>query len=52
MQILIHKPKTKWQRRKEKILSTWRLFKESKAGLVGVGLLIALIVVGLAALFL
>jgi len=46
---LMQKPKTKWQKRQEKILNVWRLFKESKAGLVGIGLLISFIVMALAA---
>ena len=48
--MLLKKPKTKWQRRKEKIVRTWRLYKETKAGLVGIGILISLIVIVLISL--
>lgn len=34
------KPKTKWQKRKERIRNTWRLFKETKVGLIGIGILL------------
>ncbi len=52
MRIVYEKPKTKWQKRKEKVLNIWNLFAESKAGLVGIGILIAFVVMVLAASFL
>jgi len=36
----LRKPKTKWQKRKERIRNTWRLFKETKVGLIGIGILL------------
>lgn len=52
MRIIYEKPKTKWQKRKEKLLNTWKLFAETRAGLVGIGILIAFVVMVLAASFL
>ncbi len=36
----LKRPKTKWQKRKEGIRNTWRLFKETKVGLIGIGILL------------
>lgn len=43
-----HDEKTKWQRRKMQIQSTWELFKETKVGLVGIGILMFFIVMAVA----
>jgi len=48
MSIVMHKPKTKWQKRKEMIQNTWKLFKETKVGLVGVSILIIFLVMAFA----
>ena len=45
MNLVMRKPKTTWQRRKEKILQTWMIFKESKPGLVGLAILIFLLMI-------
>jgi len=48
----MHKPKTKWQKRKEKVLEAWRIFKETKVGLIGIGILIIIALMALVSSFL
>lgn len=40
-------PKMKWSKRKERITNIWNLFKETKVGLVGLGILIFFLVMAL-----
>ena len=44
---VMRKPKTVWQKRKEKIVEAWILFKESKVGLIGIGILILFMLMAL-----
>lgn len=45
--LIREKPKTEWEKRKNKILRTVKLFKESKAGLIGISILITFIVMAI-----
>jgi len=38
--LIREKPKTEWEKRKNKVLHIVRLFKKSKAGLIGISILI------------
>jgi hypothetical protein len=44
---VMRKPKTVWQKRKEKIVEAWVLFKESRVGLIGIGILILFMLMAL-----
>lgn len=47
MSIIMKKPKTKWEKRKENLVNTWEVFKTSKAGLVGIAILVFFILMAL-----
>ena len=44
---VMRKPKTVWQKRKEKIVEACILFKESRVGLIGIGILILFMLMAL-----
>ncbi|KYK36814.1 MAG: peptide ABC transporter permease [Theionarchaea archaeon DG-70] len=44
----VYEKKTQWQKRMEKIKEIWRLFRETKVGLMGIGILIFFVVMAAA----
>jgi peptide/nickel transport system permease protein len=44
----LKKPKTGWERRKERMHNIWILFRETKVGLIGIGILIFFMIMGIA----
>jgi peptide/nickel transport system permease protein len=44
----MYEARTKWERRKDKVQETWELFKETKVGVLGIGILIIFAVMGIA----
>ena len=48
MSMVMKKPRTGWERRKDRVIGMWNAFAETKVGLLGIAILVVFVVVALA----